>query len=125
MTELELVDDIIQLEDSDLNCTDVSGGASSADSATSANLAPAVSKGGASFRTADSTSGLELKSSTLCRGEVCQWHHGNYTLAGDPRDPGLGRFCLEANISFNSEGKGVVIFLDVNTATYVTMHLPW
>ncbi len=48
--------------------------------------------------------GLELKSSALCWGELCYWRHGDYTLAGDPTDPGLGRFCLEASICFNPEG---------------------
>ena len=93
MTELELVDDVIKIGDSDLNCDDVSK-EGAANSATDPNTAG----------TATSLPGPELSSSALCRAEVCQWHHGNYTLAGDLCDPGLGRFCLEANISFNSEG---------------------
>lgn len=92
MTELELVEDAIKITDANLDCADISsagrGGVSSVNAAESAEPA----------------SSLELRSSALCRGEVCLWRHGNYTLAGDPCDPGLGRFCLEASISFNSEG---------------------
>ena len=50
---------------------------------------------------------LELKSTALCRADWFRWREGCYNLAGDPTDPGLGRFCLEAISSFNSEGREV------------------
>ena len=48
---------------------------------------------------------VELTSSSLCRAEMYLWQHGSYVLAGDPTDPGLGRFCLELVLNFNCEGK--------------------
>ena len=48
--------------------------------------------------------GLELASNALCRGEVCRWRHGDYTLVNDPGEAGRGWACLEAGLCFNAEG---------------------
>lgn len=98
MTELELVDDIIKIADVDLKCADIS----TSSSKQSVDLAGSKH---ATTSSADSACSMELTSSALCRGEVCHWRHGDYALAGDPCDPGLGKFALEANIAFNSEGE--------------------
>lgn len=47
---------------------------------------------------------VKLTSSALCRSDVNSWDSGNYVLAKDLTDPGLGKFCLEAVLNFNLEG---------------------
>lgn len=46
----------------------------------------------------------EVISGALCRGDLYHWLPGDYELAGDPYDPGLGTLCLEASVCFNCEG---------------------
>ncbi len=84
LTELELADNIIKVDQKELKEIE--------------------SKDSNSTLGEEQSSSLELKSSALCRGELFHWCPGDYTLAGDPTDPGLGRFCLEATLCFNSEG---------------------
>ena len=40
----------------------------------------------------------------LCRCDLYCWQPGDYTLAGDESDPGLGKFCLDAMLNLCSEG---------------------
>ena len=39
-----------------------------------------------------------------CRCDLYRWQTGDYTLAADESDPGLGNYCLDAMLSFNCEG---------------------
>lgn len=50
---------------------------------------------------AEEACAVDLASSALCRGEVCCWRPGDYTLA---QGTGQERACLEAGLCFNSEG---------------------
>ena len=52
----------------------------------------------------ESNAPVELESNALCRGDLYHWCPRDYTLAGDPTDPGSGRFSLQATLCFNSEG---------------------
>ena len=93
MTELELVEDIIKLDPGKSLLSKPSGTGSGMGTEAEGKSTP-----GAESDT------VELKSSALCRGDLFRWCVGDYSLAGDPSDPGLGRFCLEAVCSFNCEG---------------------
>ena len=128
MTELELVQDCIKPDqqeenlDEEKECSEVgaSNGHHTSLEHQNSSSSPPLKPGSPSdcrnsshqlnSRTPNCQEGLEhcggpeLTSSALCRGEICCWRHGDYTLAGDPTDPGLGHFCLEACICFNPEG---------------------
>lgn len=115
MTELELVDNTIKFNHKDITTTTQS------DSSIPKLESEDKSSNGLELKSGDkslelkselesedkSSNDLELKSSALCRGELCRWCPGDYTLVGDPSDPGHGRFCLEAAICFNCEGTKV------------------
>ena len=47
----------------------------------------------------------------LCRGDLCCWQPGSYTLAGGEADPGLGKFCLDAILYFCCEGIATCVYV--------------
>lgn len=98
MTELELVENVIK---PDSTTYGVNG-----DSSNNANEPGPIATSSSSTETNDvaSSSSLELSSTALCRTDFYSWQSRNYVLAGDPEDPGKGKFCLEVFLSFNSEG---------------------
>ena len=92
MTELELVDNVIKLDHDELEKTN------STDIPVPESELPVP-------ESESDKSSFELKSSALCRGELCHWCQGDYVLASNPTDPGLGMFSLEAVVYLNSESK--------------------
>ncbi len=110
MTELELVNNLIKSDNAEngvSGCSSESNGTSSQYLATNTdgqNSTPSNVKSSVSDNHSDS---VELTSSALCCSSVNCWHSGSYTLAGDPSDPGLGKFCLEIFLHFNCEGKAL------------------
>ena len=98
MTELELVEDVVKIANGDDLKSAVSANTKTAESAGVKNAESAETA------SAESAFSPDLRSRALCRGDLFRWRHGDYTLAGDPHDPGIGVFALEADISFNCDG---------------------
>ena len=61
----------------------------------------------------------------MCRCDVYRWEHGDYSLAGDEGDPGMGRFSLEALLHFCPQGTLAVLVLvfltDLTGTKFFTM----
>ena len=111
MTELELVENMIKPESAANGV-----GRKRSDNVNKLETGPASGNSTESIAAQETTLGmkksssdahsdsLELSSSALCRSDFCSWQSGNYVFAGDSSDPGLGKFCLEMVLNFNSEG---------------------
>ena len=61
----------------------------------------------------------------MCRCDVYRWEHGDYSLAGDEGDPGMGRFSLEALLHFCPQGTLAVLVLVFLTDLTGTKCLLW
>lgn len=127
MTDLELAENVIKINNTDLKfkeCSHHSSGTASEvdksppsvelelntpvelESNTPVELesnTPVESESNTSVEL-ESNAPVELESNALCQGNLYHWCPRDYTLAGDPTDPGSGRFSLQATLCFNSEG---------------------
>jgi len=106
MTELDLMENVIKQEPT-VNERNENGGCGTMeqDILTGPASRLSASSEGISEAEPNEVSKVELTSTSLCRADVYSWKHGSYVLAGDSTDPGLGRFCLELVLNFNSEGE--------------------